>query len=236
MNYGVEININGLEDVGEALNEISGALSGIGAGGAALGTALGGFTALAGIMYVFSLVFGLAQYIMNAVAYMRMAKKVGVKNGWLAFIPIADLFILGKIADTTAKKKNNAKRLLVSQIIVFVLVIVLAVCTAIVGISAAMAIGTSEITALTVSMIPFALVLIGFSVAAVFVAVYVYIAQYYVCEIFGGKNRIYWFLGIILGGMLISSIIPPVLLLILSFCDAKKDDPEEPIPVIAEEN
>ena len=84
-------------------------------------------------------------------------------------------------------------------------------------------------------MIPFAIVLIGFSVSAVFVAVYVYIAQYRVCDNFGGKNGILWFLGMLLGGMLVSSVIPSVLMLILSFKVPKTAAAETVIPVPAEE-
>lgn len=235
MNYDVEIKIDGLDEMSEAISGFGDALGGLEAAAPAIGTAMGGLAAFAGVMYVFSLIFVLAQYIMNGIAYLRMAKKLGIPNGWLGFIPIADLWLLGKIADANSAKKNNAKRLLVSQIIFWILAVICIISTAIVGVSAAMAVGTSEVTALTASMIPFAIVLIGFSVAAVFVAVYQYIAQYRVCDNFGGKNGILWFLGMLLGGMLVSSVVPSVLMLILSFKTPKTAAPETPILTEAEE-
>jgi len=235
MNYDVEIKIDGLDEMSEAISGFGDALGGFEAAAPAIGTAMGGLAAFAGVMYVFSLIFVLAQYIMNGIAYLRMAKKLGIPNGWLGFIPIADLWLLGKIADANSAKKNNAKRLLVSQIIFWILAVICIISTAIVGVSAAMAVGTSEVTALTASMIPFAIVLIGFSVAAVFVAVYQYIAQYRVCDNFGGKNGILWFLGMLLGGMLVSSVVPSVLMLILSFKTPKTAAPETPILTEAEE-
>ena len=199
----------------------------------AAGAGFGGSIAMFGFAMGIAFVAGVAQYIMNALAYLFLAKKVGVKNGWLGFIPIADLYLLGKIADVSSPKKNNAKRLLISQLVMVLLAIVLLISTAIIGVSAAIAVGTSEIGAVTGAMIPFALVAVFFSVSAIFVAVYYYIACYRVCEDFGGKYSVLWFLGILLGGMLSSgSLISPILLLVLSTktpASAMGAIPDEPI-------
>lgn len=52
------------------------------------------FGALLGVV----LLYGLVAYIVGAVALKKMADKLGVENSWLAFIPIANAFILGKVA------------------------------------------------------------------------------------------------------------------------------------------
>ncbi|HLP79905.1 MAG TPA: hypothetical protein VK158_04680 [Acidobacteriota bacterium] len=57
--------------------------------------------AIAGILGAFFLVFiicALAAYIYSAIAYMTIAKKLKVENGWLAFIPIANIYLLCKMA------------------------------------------------------------------------------------------------------------------------------------------
>lgn len=57
---------------------------------------------LGGLMMGFVAVFiiiGLAYYIYRAVATMAIAKRLKVENGWLAFIPIANFYLLAKLAD-----------------------------------------------------------------------------------------------------------------------------------------
>lgn len=54
-------------------------------------------TALAAMAVVFALIF-LAVYIYAALALMAIAKKTKTPNGWLAWIPIANLFLIIQIA------------------------------------------------------------------------------------------------------------------------------------------
>ena len=64
------------------------------------GTALvgGGLLALAGTMLIVTLIIFLAVYIYAAFALMTIANKTKTKNGWLAFIPIANVYLLTQIA------------------------------------------------------------------------------------------------------------------------------------------
>ncbi|MBW2967277.1 hypothetical protein KY362_02210 [Candidatus Woesearchaeota archaeon] len=50
----------------------------------------------AGVAIVFIL-FGLALYIYAALALMYIAKRSKTKNGWLAFIPIANVYLMTQI-------------------------------------------------------------------------------------------------------------------------------------------
>jgi hypothetical protein len=43
-------------------------------------------------------ILGIALYIYHALALMAMAKKRKVANGWLAWIPIANIFLMTKLA------------------------------------------------------------------------------------------------------------------------------------------
>ena len=72
------------------------------------------------VIYGFLFLLLLAQYLLNAFAMLRMAKKVGLPNGWMAFVPFADVYLLGQIADVNSQKKVNAKRLLLTFIALFV--------------------------------------------------------------------------------------------------------------------
>lgn len=61
------------------------------------GTVMGG--ALVGLMLVVSLIIGLAIYVYLALAWMAIAKKLGFKYPWLAWIPIANLALIPILAD-----------------------------------------------------------------------------------------------------------------------------------------
>lgn len=52
------------------------------------------------IMMVVMLILALGLYVLKGLALMQMAKDCQVKNPWLAFLPIADVYILGKILVT----------------------------------------------------------------------------------------------------------------------------------------
>lgn len=41
---------------------------------------------------------GLVLFLLRGFALMKMAKKCGIKNGWLAFVPVASTYMYGKIA------------------------------------------------------------------------------------------------------------------------------------------
>ena len=53
--------------------------------------------ALAG-MTTFNIIFGIALYIWMAICLQTIAKKTNTPNGWLAWIPIANIYLLCMIA------------------------------------------------------------------------------------------------------------------------------------------
>ncbi len=56
---------------------------------------------LAGFLVV-ALVIGIAVYVYMALALMTIAKKTKTPNGWLAWIPIANLYLMTQIAGVPA--------------------------------------------------------------------------------------------------------------------------------------
>ena len=58
----------------------------------------GGLFALAGAALMFALIVVLAVYIYSALALMTIANKTKTKNSWLAFIPIANIYLMTQIA------------------------------------------------------------------------------------------------------------------------------------------
>jgi hypothetical protein len=54
--------------------------------------------ALAGAFFTVFLAFGVAMYVYIALALMTIANKTGTENGWLAWIPIANIVLMLMIA------------------------------------------------------------------------------------------------------------------------------------------
>lgn len=78
----------------------------------------------------FSFLFAIAAYVLTALSLFTIAQRRGIAHPWLAWIPIADLWILGSISDqyqyvTQGLIRNRRKTLLVLRILVCVLYIVM---------------------------------------------------------------------------------------------------------------
>ncbi len=69
------------------------------------------------IFYLIILVFGLVSYVLSSAGMYTIAKRRGIHNPWLAWIPVANSWILGSISDqfqyvTKGKIRNSRKWLL----------------------------------------------------------------------------------------------------------------------------
>ena len=182
--------------------------------GAATGFGVGFFAVL---LYAVALIIGAAQYVLNGIALLMMSKKLNIPHGWMGFIPVADMYLLGKIADAGAVKKVNAKRLLITYVTFFVLLIVYVISAVVMGFTTSM-----ETAAAPMAIGGFILMLLAYMASAICFSVFSYIAYYRICENFGGANSTGWFLGMLLGSLFFSSVVIPVLLLILSFRTPKQ--------------
>ena len=161
-------------------------------------------------IYGFLFLLLLAQYLLHAFAMFRMAKKVGLQNAWMAFVPFTDVYLTGRIADVNSQKKVHAKRMLIAYIVFLATGLIYIVAAFVYG----FAMGVGEHIVLGVLLFAGSAVLMF--AASVCYSVFAYIAWYRICANFGGSNAIGWFLGALLGGMFCSSLVPPILFLILS--------------------
>lgn len=81
-----------------------------------------------------SSLFSIASYVMTALALYTIAKRRGLHKPWLAWIPVANVWLLGSISDqyryvTQGQNKSKRKWLLGLEIaLAALLVIILAVC------------------------------------------------------------------------------------------------------------
>ncbi len=71
------------------------------------------FTAVFFIVYIMLMGFvwlvGIASYVLNGISLQTIAKRRGIENSWLAWIPIGNVFILGAIADDYNQKVRAVK-------------------------------------------------------------------------------------------------------------------------------
>lgn len=161
------------------------------------------------VQAVLGLLMSLAVYILQGIALYRMAKKLGIGSPWLVFVPIANVWILGKIADVGEAKPKHAKRLLISSAIMLV------PCAGVSGAAAGAVLHGNEALGMAAiaMMIAFCAIML---VAAIVYSVFTYIAYYRICQNFAPEQTTGYFLGILLGGMCCSGLVPSILLLILS--------------------
>ncbi len=79
-----------------------------------------------------SALFGIAGYVLTALAIYTIARRRGLNNPWLAWIPVANCWLLGSLSDQyqyVVKGKNTSRRkwLLGLNILMFVIVAAIAV-------------------------------------------------------------------------------------------------------------
>ena len=58
---------------------------------------MAGLLALGGIVVFFFSIIGIAMYVLFSLGLMKLAENKGIENPWLAWIPIANMYILGLI-------------------------------------------------------------------------------------------------------------------------------------------
>lgn len=56
------------------------------------------------------LLYAAASYIVSGVTVWKISKKLGVKKGWLAFIPVANYYQLGRIAQEDGARRHPDKK------------------------------------------------------------------------------------------------------------------------------
>lgn len=149
------------------------------------------------VYYLFVFAFSIATYLLQAFGIYKMAKNMGFENPWLAFIPFANIYMFGKVAETYIKSDGRpsakfSKILLILQIILVVLLISLIVIM--VALLLFDGIGTyyisSDFQALTYSamMIPLILGILAIFGVAITYNIVFYIALWRIFALYNYKN------------------------------------------------
>ena len=162
----------------------------------------------------------LAIYIMNAIATMRMAKKIGFEKPWLAWIPFATTYLFGKISETPDKPRKTAKLLLLLHIAFSVLAGVYAFGVGFMSFAAAQLETSYNYEAAEITMIvAMCVMLVTFVVymaSAIAFSVIYYMAFYRIAKLFGGAQYMVYFLLGLIPIFFGISISFPIAMLVLS--------------------
>lgn len=173
------------------------------------------------ILFIYGIILlaSIGLYIMQSIAVMKMAKKRNIKNGWLAWIPVASDYMFGKVSEPTGKGKKTGITLLVLNIVMSVVTVIFAIIMVafimVMEFSANSSMeffGTAEVSFLIAFLLGLVVVL-GVSIAYMVVK---FVAYYRICQNFGGESGIGYFIGILVTTLLDIGIVPPILMLVLA--------------------
>lgn len=157
-----------------------------------------------------STLISIATYVLTALALYTIAKRRGISKPWLAWIPVADAWILGSLSDQyryVVKGENKSKRkaLLVLSILSCVLSIAV-ICVAVVmlvGVAGGMMRGAAEAEMLeqilgpVVGMLGLCLPLMGVTIAYAIISFMALYDVYTSCD--PGNNVLFLVLSILIG-------------------------------------
>ena len=94
------------------------------------------------IYYLIAIGFGIAGYVLSSLGLYTIAKRRGIPNPWLAWIPVVSMWIVGSISDqyryvTKGQIKNKRKILLILEgvAVVLCIVLVVAMLVAVIGVA-----------------------------------------------------------------------------------------------------
>ena len=90
----------------------------------------------------FSFLFGIAMYVLTSLGLYTLAKRRGIKNAWLSWVPVINCWIIGSLSDqyryvVKGEVRNKRKTLLILNIILWVLTVAIAVAGIVVAVNAA---------------------------------------------------------------------------------------------------
>lgn len=160
---------------------------------------LGSAIIVYGIICSFSSLVGIALYVLNGIGLYEMAKKMNFRNPWISFIPFANIFALGRIAERYVKRDGtkSAKFSVILlgfyivqfiSIIIFIAFLVFAVISLIA--KAEMAINDDGSMALSMFNVVIPVIIFYFILLAVAVTynILYYVAYWRIMSIFCSEN------------------------------------------------
>ncbi len=115
--------------------------------------------------YALLFTLGLVQYILQSLSFQSIARARNIQNSWLAWIPVASDWVLGKIAEKY-DEENGSARHWGKTLLIFEIVIVAVFCV-VYGFMVCFAVAMSIQTTMTSSSEPSGLMMIVFLISYV---------------------------------------------------------------------
>lgn len=148
-------------------------------------SAMGVFFAVYLIVWLFAMGYSIFVYILQALGFYTIANRRGIHHPWMAWLPVANMWILGSIADqyryvAKGQVKSRRKTLVGLMIALYALLFVIlgaAVALIITGVGSEFDPAISE-SAMIVPGIIMAVAYVALMVIAIVVTVYQYISLY----------------------------------------------------------
>ncbi len=142
--------------------------------------ALGGILALLLVVWLLAMAFTVLSYVLQSVGMYAIAKRRGIRNPWLSWLPVGNMWILGSISDqyqyvAKGKVRSRRKTLLGLNIAAIALSVIFSVASFAIGFAA----GFSEDPEAVLAGLGLAVLLaLPMTVIAIIAAVIQYIALY----------------------------------------------------------
>lgn len=139
-----------------------------------------GFLAIYFAIMLFASIYSIVVYVLHSLGLYTIAKRRLIHNPWLAWIPIANLWVLGSISDHyqyMAKNKKTKRR----KVLVGLMIAVYA-CAIVFGIALGVSVGVAAVTGdaeqIIIPMLIFFVSYFALLVLAIVLTVFQYIAYY----------------------------------------------------------
>lgn len=146
--------------------------------------ALGGVFLIVIFAFLFvALAFAVISLIFQGIGIMKMHEKLGLKGGWLAFVPILNSYAMGKVAEQYIKE--NGKKSAKFSIILLICQIVSLFFAFVMGII--LGIGSAFLPASIYAIINLVFTLLSYGLSFI-ASIIAYIALWRVFAIFSNKN------------------------------------------------
>lgn len=177
-------------------------------------------------LLVFLMVYSLFAYLAQGFSFLKISKKLGLRHGWMGFVPYACYYQMGKFVEEDDKRNHPEKKGLKWSIFlpvslgVYIVLSFLSVILYYAGniLISVFASGTEE--AATFLLIGYAVYILTVLLIMLTFMVILYVAQYKVFHVLAGKHAV-WMTIL----TLFVSVSTPVLYLVLAF--SKKFQPKE---------
>ena len=181
------------------------------------------YTVVSLVIYLVSFIVSIVMYVLQSLGMYTIAKRRGINNPWLAWVPYGSVWILGSIADDYQLKVNNAVKnrrkvlLALSIVIAALFLVILALYVYLI----VMLVGSRGMEMMMGALLVLLLVGSALLVAAVINAVFQYICLYELYASCDPNNKTLY---------LILSIFVNCLISILIFICRNKDNGLYPAP------